>query len=76
MKIETKALTLSWYTSTMLIQKLLSTIKYLPKQIKPLLPEPQLSDFYHQLQGPKNGELLFVTVGTDLAACDFYKYLK
>ena len=46
------------------------------KQIKPLPPEPPLSYFYHPSQGPKNGELLFVTVGTGLATYDFDKYLK
>ena len=46
------------------------------KQIKPLPPEPQLSDFYHPSEAQKNGELLFVTVGTGIATYDLYKYLK
>ena len=29
------------------------------KQIKPLPPEPKLSDFYHPSENQKNGELLF-----------------
>ena len=46
------------------------------KQIKPLPPEPQLSDFYHHLETQKNDELLFVAVGTDIAIYALYKYLK
>ena len=45
------------------------------KQIKPLPPEPQLPDFYHPSDAQKNGELLFVTVGTGIAKCAVYKYL-
>ena len=33
------------------------------KWIKPLPPEPQLSDFYHPLKGQKNNKLLFAIVG-------------
>ena len=43
------------------------------KQIKPLPPEPQLSDFYHPSEAQKNGELLFVTVGTGIATYALYK---
>ena len=46
------------------------------KQIKPLPPEPQLSDFYHPSEAQKNGELLFVAVGTGIATYALYKYLK
>ena len=46
------------------------------KQIKPLPPEPQLSDFYHQSETQENGELLFVAVGTGIATYPLYKYLK
>ena len=46
------------------------------KQIKPLPPEPQLSDFYHRSETQKNGELLFVTVGTVIATYALCKYLK
>lgn len=45
------------------------------KEIKPLPPVPQLSDFYHPLEGQKNCELLFVTVCTCLETYDLYKYL-
>ena len=37
------------------------------KQAKPMPPKPQLSDFYHPSGSQKNGELLFVTVGTGIA---------
>ena len=46
------------------------------KQRKTLLPQALLSDFYDPSRGQKNVELLFVTVGTGLAACALYKYLK
>ena len=46
------------------------------KQIKPLPPEPQLSDFYHPSEVQKNGELLFVTGGTGIATYVLYKFLK
>ena len=46
------------------------------KQIKPLPPEPQLSDFYHLSEAQKSGELLFVAVGTGIATYALYKYLK
>ena len=47
-----------------------------PKKIKPLPPGPQLFDFYHPLETQKNGELLFVAVGTGIATYALYKYLK
>ena len=46
------------------------------KKLKPLPPEPQLSDFYHPSEEQKNSELLFVTVGTGIATYALYKYLK
>ena len=46
------------------------------KQIKPLPPEPELSDFYHQSETQKNGELLFIAVGAGIATYVLYKYLK
>ena len=46
------------------------------KQIKPMAPEPQLSDFYHPSEAQKNGELLFVAVGTGIATYALYKYFK
>ena len=44
--------------------------------MKPLLPEPELPDFYHPSQTQKNGETLFVVVGTGIATYALYKYLK
>ena len=46
------------------------------KKLKPLPPEPQLSDFYHALETQKNGELLFVAVGIGIATYPLYKYVK
>ena len=46
------------------------------KQIKPLPPEPELSDFYQPSEVQKNGELSLVAVGTDIATYALYKYLK
>lgn len=46
------------------------------KWIKSLPPEPYLSDIYHPSEGQKNGERLFVKVGTGLEVYVFYKYLK
>ena len=46
------------------------------KQIKPLPSEPESSDFYHPSEAQKNGELLFIVVGTGIATYALYKYLK
>ena len=46
------------------------------KKIKPLPPEPELSDFYYPSENQKNGKLLFVVVGTGIATYALYKYLK
>ena len=46
------------------------------KQIKPLTPEPKLSDFYHPSEAQKNGELLFVAMSTGIATYALHKYLK
>ena len=43
------------------------------KQIKTMSPKSQLTDFYHQLEGQKNGKLLFVTVGISIAIYALYK---
>ena len=45
-------------------EAMLEYYRVFAKQIKPLPPEPQLSDFYHPSEGQKNGELLFAAVGT------------
>ena len=46
------------------------------KQIKPLPPDPELSDFYHPSENQTNSELLFVVVSTGIATYALYKYLK
>ena len=46
------------------------------KKIKTLTPQPQLSDFYYPSEPQKNGELLFVTVGTGVVTYVLYKYFK
>ena len=43
---------------------------------KPLLLEPELSDFYHPSDNQKSGELLFVVVGTGIATYVLCKYFK
>ena len=57
-------------------EAMLEYYRVFEKQIKPLQPEPQLSDFYHPSEAQRNGELLFVAVGTGIAAYALYKYLK
>ena len=53
--------------STMLMKQCLNTIADLQKKkIKHLPPEPEVSDCYHPSETQKNGELLFVAVGTDI----------
>ena len=61
------------HTSIMLMQQCLSAIEYL---LKPLPPQPKLSNFYHPSDGQKNSELLFAAVGTGIATYALYKYLK
>ena len=46
------------------------------KQIKPLPPESELSDFCHLSENQKNGALLFVIARTSIATYALYKYLK
>ena len=41
------------HISTMLMKQCLNTIEYLQKKIKPMLTEPQLSDFYHPSEAQK-----------------------
>ena len=57
-------------------EAMLEYYRVFAKQIKPLPPEPELSDFYHPSENQINGELLFVVVGTDIATYALYKYLK
>ena len=46
------------------------------KQIKPLPPEPQLSDFYQPSEKQKNAELLFIALGSGIATYALYKNIK
>ena len=46
------------------------------KQVKPLPPELELSDFYQPSGTQKNGELLFIALGSGIATYILYKYLK
>ena len=48
-------------------EAMLEYYRIFAKRIKPLPPEPQLSDFYHPSGDQKHGELLFAAVGTGLA---------
>ena len=54
-------------------EAMLEYYRVFAKQIKPLPPEPELSDFYLPSENQKNGELLFVVVGTSIAAYALYK---
>ena len=50
-------------------------VKYYPvfaKKIRPLPPEPELSDFYHPSENQKNGELLFIAASTGFATYVLY----
>ena len=57
-------------------EAILEYYRVFAKQIKSLPPEPQLSDFYHPSEDQKNGELLFVALGTGIATYSLYQYLK
>ena len=57
-------------------EAMLEYYRVFSKKIKPLPPEPELSDFYHPSEVQKNGELLFVAVGTGIVTYVIYKYLK
>ena len=57
-------------------EAMLEYYRVFAKQVKPLSPEPQLSDFYHLSEIQKSGELLFVTVCTGTATYALYRYLK
>ena len=50
------------HISTMLMRKCLNTIAYLQNN-KPLLPEPELSDFYHPSENQKNGKTIICCSG-------------
>ena len=57
-------------------EAMLEYYRIFTKRIKPLPPDTQLSNFYHPSEAQKDGELLFVTVGTGIAIYALYKYLK
>ena len=57
-------------------EAMLEYYRIFAKKLKPLPPEPELSDFYHPSETQKNGELLFVAVGTGTATYALCKYLK
>ena len=57
------------------MKQCLNTMESLEKKIKPLPPEPELSDFNHPSEPPKNGKLLFAVVDTGIATYTLYKYL-
>ena len=44
-------------------------------KLKPLPPEPQLSDYYNASDQQKSGELLFVIAGTVISSYIIMKYL-
>ena len=45
-------------------------------KLKPLPPEPQLSDYYNASDQQKSGKLLFVIAGTAISSYIIMKYLK
>ena len=57
-------------------EAILEYYRVFPRKIKPLPPEPELSDFYHPSETQRNGELLFATVGTGIVTYAMYKYIK
>ena len=57
-------------------EAMLEYYRVFAKQIKPLAPDPKLSDFFHPTEAQKSGELLFIAVGTGIATYTLYKYLK
>ena len=65
-----------WLNKAMVDEVMAEYYRVFTKQIKPLPPHPELSDFYHPSEAQKNGELLFVVLGTGIATYAPYKYLK
>ena len=57
-------------------EAMLEYYRVFAKQIKPLPLDPELSDFYQPSETQKNGELLFIALGSETATYSFYKYLK
>ena len=57
-------------------EAILEYYRVFAKEIKPLPPNPQLSDFYHPSEAQETGKLLFVAAGTGIATYALYKYFK
>ena len=57
-------------------EKMLEYYQVFAKQITPLPPEPELSDFYHPSESQKNYEILIDVAGTGIATYALYNYLK
>ena len=55
---------------------MLKCYRVFAKQIKSLPPEPELSDFHQPSETQKNGELLFIALGSGIVTYALYKYLK
>ena len=55
-------------------EAMLEYYRVFARKIKPLPPEPELSNFYHPSEVQNNGELIFVVVGTGIATYALYKY--
>ena len=55
---------------------MLNCYQIFAKRIKPLPPEPQLSNFQNPSEEQQNSKLLFVAVGTDLATYAIYNTLN
>ena len=57
-------------------EAMLEYYRIFAKQMKPLPPEPELSDVCHPSEAQKSGKLLFVAMGTSIGTYAQYKYLK
>ena len=57
-------------------QAMLEYYRVFAKQIKPLPPETELSDFYQPSEKQSNGELLFIAQRSGIATYALYKYVK
>ena len=57
-------------------QAMVEYYRVFAKQIKPLPPEPELSDFYQPSGTQENGALLFIALGSGIVTYAVYKYLK
>ena len=57
-------------------EAMLEYYRVFAKKTKRLPPDPELLDSYYPSDNQKNGELLFVVVGTGIPTYALYKYLK